>query len=158
MEAKAPFHDLSLVNLWIINCNPHLIKHNISHECKIRNQKCTFNWSHGKLFTTDAEHIALAPRVDLSPERLSIDHAKYNAPSIGKADVNIKETDPLEILDHVKIVNTFESPRSTIRGVLRDSKENNLRFKKEELKKVEQRLKMAFIEFYQKLRLLKNFR
>ncbi|CAL5387109.1 unnamed protein product [Camellia sinensis] len=66
--------------------------------------------------------------------------------------------DPLEILDHVKINNTLESPISTIKGVLKDSKEKDLSFNKEELRKVEERLKLEFIEFYQKLRLLKNYR
>ncbi|XP_025886872.2 phosphate transporter PHO1 homolog 10 isoform X2 [Solanum lycopersicum] len=72
-------------------------------------------------------------------------------------DTDSHKTDPLEILDHVKIVNTFESPISTIRGVLSESKENDLSYKKEELKKVEHRLKLIFIEFYQKLRHLKHF-
>ncbi|KAJ8569970.1 hypothetical protein K7X08_006547 [Anisodus acutangulus] len=72
-------------------------------------------------------------------------------------DTDSTKTDPLEILDHIKIVNTFESPMSTIRGVLSESKENDLSYKKEELKKVEHRLKLIFIEFYQKLRHLKHF-
>ncbi|CAH9087277.1 unnamed protein product [Cuscuta epithymum] len=105
----------------------------------------------------DTEHIALAPRVDHSPESLSTNHAEYSSALARNTNLDNKETDPMQILDHVKIVNTCESPMSTIRGVLRDSKENDLRFKKEELKKVDQRLKMAFIEFYRKLRLLKNF-
>ncbi|KAL7182960.1 hypothetical protein ACSBR1_041613 [Camellia fascicularis] len=65
---------------------------------------------------------------------------------------------PLEILDHVKINNTLESPISTIKGVMKDSKEKDLSFNKEELRKVEERLKLEFIEFYQKLCLLKNYR
>ncbi|XP_059317309.1 phosphate transporter PHO1 homolog 10-like [Lycium ferocissimum] len=72
-------------------------------------------------------------------------------------DTDSTKTDPLEILDHIKIVNTFESPMSTIRGVLSESKENDLSYKKEELKKVEHRLKLIFIELYQKLRHLKHF-
>lgn len=72
-------------------------------------------------------------------------------------DTDSQKPDPLEILHHVKLVNTFESPMSTIRGVLSESKENDLSYKKEELKKVEHRLKIIFIEFYQKLRHLKHF-
>ncbi|VFQ66674.1 unnamed protein product [Cuscuta campestris] len=105
----------------------------------------------------DTKHIDLAPRVDHSPERLSSDHAKYNSGTERNTATENEEQHPLEILDRVKIVNTFETPMSTIRGVLRDSKENDLRFKREELKKVDQRLKIAFIEFYRKLHLLKNF-
>lgn len=73
-------------------------------------------------------------------------------------DTDSQKPDPLEILHHVKLVNTFESPMSTIRGVLSESKENDLSYKKEELKKVEHKLKIIFIEFYQKLRHLKHFR
>lgn len=72
-------------------------------------------------------------------------------------DTDSQKPDPLEILHHVKLVNTFESPMSTIRGVLSESKENDLSYKKEELKKVEHKLKIIFIEFYQKLRHLKHF-
>ncbi|KAF5939120.1 hypothetical protein HYC85_023379 [Camellia sinensis] len=44
--------------------------------------------------------------------------------------------DSLEIFDHEKINSTLKSPLSTIKGVLKDSKENDLRFNKEELIKV----------------------
>lgn len=64
---------------------------------------------------------------------------------------------PLDILDRVKMNNPLDSPISTIRGLLNDSKEEELSFKKEELKKAEDQLKHAFIEFYRKLRLLKNY-
>ncbi|KAH9774005.1 phosphate transporter PHO1 [Citrus sinensis] len=63
----------------------------------------------------------------------------------------------LEILEHVKINNTLETPRSTLKGVFKDSKDDELRFRKEELRKVEGQLRVVFIEFYQKLRLLKNY-
>lgn len=64
----------------------------------------------------------------------------------------------LEILDHVKINNTIESPISTIKGVLNDSKAQEFNFSKEELRKAEERLKLVYIEFYRKLRLLKHYR
>lgn len=66
--------------------------------------------------------------------------------------------DPLEILEHVKINNTLESPISTIKGVFKDSKEAELSFNKEELRKVEERLRNVFIEFYHKLHLVKHYR
>ncbi|KAH9709642.1 phosphate transporter PHO1 [Citrus sinensis] len=67
------------------------------------------------------------------------------------------EDHSLEILEHVKINNTLETPRSTLKGVFKDSKDDELRFRKEELRKVEGQLRVVFIEFYQKLRLLKNY-
>lgn len=68
------------------------------------------------------------------------------------------ETANLEILDRVKISNTFDSPISTIKGVFTDTREKDLSYNKDELKEVEERLKIAFIEFYQKLCLLKHYR
>ncbi|KAK1437725.1 hypothetical protein QVD17_03521 [Tagetes erecta] len=67
------------------------------------------------------------------------------------------ESDPLDVLDRVRINNTLESPISTIRSVLNDSKDKDLRFKKDELKEAEGKLKVAFIEFYRKLHLLKHY-
>lgn len=63
----------------------------------------------------------------------------------------------LKVLNHVKINNTLQGPISVIRGILGDSKDKELSFSREELKQVEERLKTAFTEFYQKLRLLKNY-
>ncbi|XVE53192.1 hypothetical protein DITRI_Ditri02bG0184100 [Diplodiscus trichospermus] len=74
---------------------------------------------------------------------------------VGSSSGNQQDT--LEILDGVKIHNTLESPLSTIKGVLMDSKHEELSFSKDELKKVEERLRQVFIEFYQKLRLLKHY-
>ncbi|KAI7994874.1 hypothetical protein LOK49_LG11G01096, partial [Camellia lanceoleosa] len=48
-----------------------------------------------------------------------------------EVNANDYKPDPLEILDHVKINNTLESPISTIKGVLKDSKEKDLSFNKE---------------------------
>ncbi|KAG7646248.1 Phosphate transporter PHO1 3 [Arabidopsis thaliana] len=64
---------------------------------------------------------------------------------------------PIDVLDRVKINNTKETPRSTIKGVLKVSKQTELKFSRENLMKVEESLKRAFIEFYQKLRLLKSY-
>lgn len=72
--------------------------------------------------------------------------------------VNDNEEDPCEVLEHVKINNTLESPISTIKGVFKDSKEQELSYNKEELRKAEEQLRVAFIELYHKLRLLKHYR
>ncbi|XWS23158.1 hypothetical protein CRYUN_Cryun29cG0097000 [Craigia yunnanensis] len=64
---------------------------------------------------------------------------------------------PLQILNHVKMNNTLETPRSTIKGFLNVPKQTELKFNRENLKKVEDQLKRAFVEFFQKLRLLKSF-
>ncbi|KAM7487458.1 hypothetical protein LguiB_024942 [Lonicera macranthoides] len=87
------------------------------------------------------------------------DESTANSSSLCQEEVNANkyEPAPLEVLDHVKINNPLESPRSTIKGILNDSKEEDLCFNKKELKKVEERLKQVLIEFYQKLRLLKHY-
>ncbi|XP_028794208.1 phosphate transporter PHO1 homolog 3-like [Neltuma alba] len=64
---------------------------------------------------------------------------------------------PLEVLNHVRLNNTLETPRSTIKNFLNHSTQTELQFNRKNLKKVEEQLKRAFIEFYQKLRLLKNY-
>ncbi|KAL8533760.1 hypothetical protein ACS0TY_009959 [Phlomoides rotata] len=64
---------------------------------------------------------------------------------------------PLEILNNVKFNTVEETPRSTIKGFLKIPKQNDLKFSKDSLRKAEEQLKRAFVEFYQKLRLLKNY-
>jgi len=73
---------------------------------------------------------------------------------------NIRATrpTPLEVLKHVKMNNTLETPRSTIKGFLKYPMQTELKFSRENLKKVEEKLKLAFVEFYQKLRLLRSYR
>nr|KJB60779.1 hypothetical protein B456_009G325300 [Gossypium raimondii] len=64
---------------------------------------------------------------------------------------------PLEVLDRVKMNNTLETPRSTIKGLLQVPKQAEMSFSRENLRRVEDQLKRAFVEFYQKLRLLKSY-
>ncbi|XP_028762023.1 phosphate transporter PHO1 homolog 3-like isoform X3 [Neltuma alba] len=64
---------------------------------------------------------------------------------------------PVEVLNHVRLNNTLETPRSTIKNLLNYTTQTELQFNRKNLKKVEEQLKQAFIEFYQKLRLLKNY-
>lgn len=75
-----------------------------------------------------------------------------------EAHSNYNRRDPLKILDQVKIENTIESPMPSIRSVFTDSKEEGSSFSKEGLRKVEEQLKLVFIEFYQKLLHLKDYR
>ncbi|KVH92724.1 EXS, C-terminal [Cynara cardunculus var. scolymus] len=59
----------------------------------------------------------------------------------------------LEVLNHIKINATPETPRSTMRSVF-NSTRSDLHFNKKELRDAQEKLKKAFIEFHQKLRLL----
>lgn len=62
---------------------------------------------------------------------------------------------PVEILDHVKINVGLETPISAVKGLLSSS--SDFSFSKAELRKAEERMTLAFMEFYQKLRLLKSY-
>ncbi|XP_073130600.1 phosphate transporter PHO1 homolog 10 isoform X2 [Henckelia pumila] len=86
-------------------------------------------------------------------------HSMESCTSAATTEENPMEfrTSHLEILDRVTISNTYDSPISTIKGVLKDSKDKGLSCNREELKQVEERLKLVFVEFYQKLYLLKCY-
>ncbi|XP_031262403.1 phosphate transporter PHO1 homolog 3-like [Pistacia vera] len=64
---------------------------------------------------------------------------------------------PLDILQKVQINNPKETPRSTIKTVLGVPHQTEIKFNRENLRKVEDQLKRAFVEFHQKLRLLKSY-
>ncbi|KAL8104622.1 phosphate transporter PHO1 homolog 3-like [Apium graveolens] len=64
---------------------------------------------------------------------------------------------PLEILHHVTINNSIETPRSTIKSVLKVPIQTDLKLTQENLNKVEEQLKRAFTEFYQRLQLLRSY-
>ncbi|GMP46525.1 hypothetical protein CsSME_00014642 [Camellia sinensis var. sinensis] len=84
-----------------------------------------------------------------SNENRSINqNAKQHKPKNSKA---LPRPAPLEILNQVKMNNTHETPRSTIKGLLHVHNLKEIKFNRENLKKVEEQLKQAFIEFYQKL-------
>ncbi|TKY58902.1 Phosphate transporter PHO1-like 7 [Spatholobus suberectus] len=89
------------------------------------------------------------------------DHVKQTVkPKVEvKKPKNIKGTRPapLEVLDHVQLNHTFETPRSTIKGVLNFPGLTELSFSRKNLNKVEEQLKRTFVEFYRKLRLLKGY-
>ncbi|KAG9153773.1 hypothetical protein Leryth_005887 [Lithospermum erythrorhizon] len=61
----------------------------------------------------------------------------------------------LDVLDHVKINCDSQTPLETLKHVLMTSEPEA--FSKVELKKAEEIMKQAFIEFHKELRLLKNF-
>ncbi|XP_035551740.1 phosphate transporter PHO1 homolog 3-like [Juglans regia] len=98
----------------------------------------------------------------------SSDQEKYEEETIDVVNQEVQEQRPnnirasrpapLEVLDRVKINNTRETPRSTIKSILHYPNQTELNFNTENLRKVEEQLKRAIIEFYQKLRLLKSFK
>ncbi|BFG26647.1 hypothetical protein CerSpe_129210 [Prunus speciosa] len=97
------------------------------------------------------------PEVEMSNEGEMEDEERGSEES-KTSDQNIKGFKPpsLEILDHVKINVTPETPVSTVKGILKSSKPD-LSFSKKELRKAEEQMTEAFNEFYQKLRLIKSY-
>ncbi|CAA3021115.1 phosphate transporter PHO1 homolog 3-like [Olea europaea subsp. europaea] len=88
--------------------------------------------------------------IDIKP--VNLNDQKYNPNRI-----RTTRPAPLEILNHVKFNTAQETPRSTIKGFLNLPNQTDLKFSKANLKKAEEQLKKAFIEFYHKLRLLKSY-
>ncbi|KAK9067211.1 hypothetical protein SSX86_014537 [Deinandra increscens subsp. villosa] len=62
----------------------------------------------------------------------------------------------LEVLNHIKINHTTETPLSTMKNVFK-SLSLDLHYNKNEVRDAEEKLKQAFIEFHEKLRFLKNY-
>ncbi|KAJ7953853.1 Phosphate transporter PHO1-like protein [Quillaja saponaria] len=77
--------------------------------------------------------------------------------AINQNNIKSTRTAPLDVLDHVKLNKTLETPREIITGLLDHNAQTELIFTKKNLRKVEEQLKGAFVEFYQKLRLVKSY-
>lgn len=90
-------------------------------------------------------------------EKENSNNTKRRVPPVAPLNIRAARPAPLDVLNRVKINNTLETPRSTIKSVLKVPQQTELKFNRENLKKVEDQLKRAFIEFYQKLRLLKSY-
>ncbi|KAG4957179.1 hypothetical protein JHK84_043129 [Glycine max] len=95
----------------------------------------------------------------VGPEDNALQQANRNTHHEEQAEANNNyiTKDPLEILQHVKVDNVPQSPISTIKKAFTDSSDNELSFSKEELRKVEEQLRLVFVEFYQKLLHLKDY-
>ncbi|KAG8366922.1 hypothetical protein BUALT_Bualt16G0018300 [Buddleja alternifolia] len=111
-------------------------------------------------------HTDVIQEVDMSTEITSLDELTkadkdYKVDNSLRPDKDIKDDNTLrpasvEILDHVKINIDPDTPISTLRNLLMSSK-SDLSFSKKELRKAEEKLKRAFIDFYQQLVLLKSY-
>eukprot|EP01018_Ginkgo_biloba_P038196 Gb_22127 [translate_table: standard] len=74
----------------------------------------------------------------------------------GQSSKNAERPEALEIIKNVKINIRPETPRSTLRSILTDPETRYLN--KEGMRKGKEMLRTAFVEFYQKLRLVKSYR
>lgn len=64
---------------------------------------------------------------------------------------------PLQVLEHVRINVDLDTPVSTLKNVVMSSK-LELSFSRDELRRAEKKMRKAFVEFHQQLRLLKSYR
>ncbi|KAG5226951.1 EXS family protein [Salix suchowensis] len=94
--------------------------------------------------------------VEMSAEANSEDSNKGTNNENYKKDMETFRPASLEVLDFVKINVEPETPVSTIRKVILNSN-TGLSYSKEGLRKAEELMNQAFVEFYRKLRLLKTY-
>nr|XP_028953898.1 phosphate transporter PHO1 homolog 3-like [Malus domestica] len=155
----------------------------IAFRIKVENPQRTFDWSGGMtrlasdVATSTAALAAATPcsarasrrvlamdAIEESGLNSSGDEEKEDKRS-GDVEMKVKKPEslrgtrptPLDILDQVTMNHMAETPRSTIKGFLNVAPHTELKFSRANLSKVEQQLRRAFIEFYQKLRLLKSY-
>ncbi|KAK6782642.1 hypothetical protein RDI58_020438 [Solanum bulbocastanum] len=64
---------------------------------------------------------------------------------------------PSDVLECVKIQNTSDNPKSSVERLVLGTTAKECSFSEEELKEIEEKLKKAFVEFYQKLRRLNQY-
>lgn len=65
---------------------------------------------------------------------------------------------PSDVLECVKIQNESDNPKSLVERLTLGTTEKECSISQEELKEVEEKLKKAFVEFYQKLHRLNQYR
>ncbi|XP_048427452.1 phosphate transporter PHO1 homolog 3-like [Pyrus x bretschneideri] len=155
----------------------------IAFRIKVENPQRMFDWSGemtrlaSDVATSTAALAAATPRsarasrrvlamdaIEESGSNSSGDEEKEDKKS-GDVEMKVKKSEsgrgtrpaPLDILDQVTMNHMAETPRSTIKGFLNVAPHTELKFSRANLSKVEQQLRGAFIEFYQKLRLLKSY-
>ncbi|XP_073310362.1 phosphate transporter PHO1 homolog 9-like isoform X1 [Primulina huaijiensis] len=64
----------------------------------------------------------------------------------------------LSSLDHVKINIEANGPLTTLKKVIKSMKKSDITFRIEDLRRAEEKLRRAFVEYYQQLGLLKRYR
>ncbi|CAJ2669018.1 unnamed protein product [Trifolium pratense] len=111
--------------------------------------------NHGR---SHSPHLDVIPEIEMSNESDFNDEDRNNVAQTNSKTSSIEgfRPAPLEILNHVKINVTPETPVSTLKGLLLSSKTDQT-FNKKELRKADGQLNTALKEFYQKLRLLKRY-
>ncbi|GMN42204.1 hypothetical protein TIFTF001_011410, partial [Ficus carica] len=106
-------------------------------------------------FMDTIQEVEISREIEIQKEGRG-NEARENSHKNDNKGVEGSRPPSLEILDHVKININPESPISTLRGILMSSSAD-LSFSKEELRKSQELMTQAFVEFYHRLRLLKSY-
>ncbi|KAK4712428.1 hypothetical protein R3W88_006941 [Solanum pinnatisectum] len=101
-------------------------------------------------------HMEVIQEVEMTSEEIVENESTSGKRDATKMNPMSFRPAPVEILDNVKINIEPATPLSTLKNVIKSSK-SDLSFSRQELRKAEEQIRMAFVEFYQKLRLLKNY-
>ncbi|KAG6420945.1 hypothetical protein SASPL_117491 [Salvia splendens] len=108
-----------------------------------------------QVLETAAASVVLSP-VARSPEGVHMDVIQEVEDEEKTKDLEGLRPARLQVLEHVKINVDPDTPVSTLKNVIMSSK-LELSFSKDELKRAEKKMRKAFIEFHQQLRLLKSY-
>ncbi|KAK4364925.1 hypothetical protein RND71_016283 [Anisodus tanguticus] len=111
--------------------------------------------SEGRCLNVEKEQLDVTKEVDKFGENI----IKPDSSSIDNKDPSLDQhgRTPSDVLECVKIQNTSDTPKSSVERLLLGTTEKECCFSQEELKEVEEKLKKAFVEFYQKLRRLNQY-
>ncbi|KAF3644000.1 Phosphate transporter PHO1 -like protein 5 [Capsicum annuum] len=101
-------------------------------------------------------HMEVIQEVEMTSEETLEDESTSGKRNSTKMNPMGFRPAPLEVLDNVKINIEPATPVSTLKNMIKTSK-SDLSYSKEELRKAEEQIRRAFVEFYQKLRLLKSY-
>ncbi|KZV15957.1 EXS family protein isoform 1 [Dorcoceras hygrometricum] len=129
---------ITCVELFDMNCARFLVLFNLSMP----------------LYMSQSPRMEVIHEVEMTSEgtsrdeQITTENRKLNAGQFKPASLNV--------LGHVTLNVDPETPVSTLKNVLMSSK-SDLSFSTEELRRVEEKLRQAFAEFYQQLRFLKSY-
>ncbi|VVA92380.1 unnamed protein product [Arabis nemorensis] len=123
---------------------------------RIKVDQPSSSWSCTETVSVDVNALDSTEHRKTLAEEMGIKLEEKNRSSGGDS-TNESVPEASSVLDRIRLNKTKESPISTIRNFLKLSNHEELKFTRENLKKIEERLEIAFIEFYRKLRHLKNY-
>lgn len=96
-------------------------------------------------------HMDVIQEVEMNGIETSIDETRAEDEQNSRSELA-----GWKVLDHIRVNVEPETPISILKNIL--SSTSDLQFTRKELRKAEDKMKQALVEFHRKLRLLKNYR